>query len=164
MPTELLSDKVNTKLEFKGTRPAQSEHDSEDTSPEEDLEDLKFTQLASKKSKKPIKERMKMAIKARRLRRQWIPAVDFSDKKSMRIRNKRIFHNGLFGSRIQCRFCRAKFLGTKQYFQHVKKFHLPSISKSDLIKVAQECEQQILPVSSKKVMFRFKFSQSIISF
>ena len=71
----------------------------------------------------------------------------------MGIRSKKIIHSSLFGSRIQCRFCRIKFLGTKQYFQHVKKVHLPSISKCDLIKIAQEHEEQPQQTMPTKKVF-----------
>ena len=52
-----------------------------------------------------------------------------SDKKSVESRRRKIAHFSLFGSRIQCRFCHEKLKGNKQYFQHIRQFHLPSISK-----------------------------------
>ena len=46
----------------------------------------------------------------------------------MESRRRKIAHFSLFGSRIQCRFCHEKLKGNKQYFQHIRQFHLPSIS------------------------------------
>ena len=158
LPTELLTDnKTNEKLEFKGTKPnANSDDpDSDQDASEEDLDDFKFTQLLGKKPKKSLRLRMKKAIQARRSKRQRIPAPDYQDPKAMKIRSKKLMHQNLFGSRIQCRFCKTQFLGTKQYFQHVKKVHLPGITKTDLVQVAQDItEKPILPEKpSKKVLF-----------
>ena len=68
LPTELLSEKSNTKVEFKGTRSSGSDQDfsaDEASDAAEDGEQFKYTQMVSKKAKKPIKERMKMAVRAR---------------------------------------------------------------------------------------------------
>ena len=68
LPTELLSEKSNTKVEFKGTRSSASDQDfsaDEASDAAEDGEQFKYTQMVSKKAKKPIKERMKMAVRAR---------------------------------------------------------------------------------------------------
>ena len=98
---------------------------------------------------------MKKAVQARRSRRQRIPAPDYQDPKAMKIRSRKLIHQNLFGSKIQCRFCKATFLSTKQYFQHVKKVHLPGITKTDLAKLAQDVTvKPILPEKpSKKVFF-----------
>ena len=68
LPTELLAEKSNEKVEFKGTRLSISDQDfsaDETSDTAEDGEQFKFSQIASKKIKKPIKERMKMAVRAR---------------------------------------------------------------------------------------------------
>ena len=68
LPTELLAEKSNEKVEFKGTRLSISDQDfsaDETSDTAEDGEQFKFSQIASKKVKKPIKERMKMAVRAR---------------------------------------------------------------------------------------------------
>ena len=65
-----------------------------------------------------------------------------SDKKSVESRRRKIAHFSLFGSRIQCRFCHEKLKGNKQYFQHVRQFHLPSISN----KTRQTLDSTIPPV------------------
>ena len=54
----------------------------------------------------------------------------FSDKKSLELRRRKLAISGLYGSRIQCRFCNEKLQGNKQYFHHVRQFHLPGISKT----------------------------------
>ena len=65
-----------------------------------------------------------------------------SDKKSVESRRRKIAHFSLFGSRIQCRFCHEKLKGNKQYFQHIRQFHLPSISN----KTRQTLDLTIPPV------------------
>ena len=65
-----------------------------------------------------------------------------SDKKSVESRRRKIAHFSLFGSRIQCRFCHEKLKGNKQYFQHIRQFHLPSISN----KTRQTVDSTIPPV------------------
>ncbi len=118
LPTELLSaEKSDSKF-----GDLESASDSE-----EDQEGFKL--LWSKKTKLSKNQKVKRAIQARRKRRQWIPAMAASeDKKASKIRSKKFVHSALFGSKIQCRFCRTKFVGTKQYFRHVRRFHLRCIS------------------------------------
>ena len=60
----------------------------------------------------------------------------------MESRRRKIAHFSLFGSRIQCRFCHEKLKGNKQYFQHIRQFHLPSISN----KTRQTLDLTIPPV------------------
>lgn len=155
LPTELLSDKlpVVDKPHFLGLRGA-SEESMEEMSESDGEELSSWTRLVSKMPKKSLAERAKLATKARRKRRQWVPAVDYSDKKSMHVRRKKLSHDSLFGSRIQCRFCSMKILGAKQYFRHVRKIHLHSISKKNSVVDVQSIIAQETPVSTKKEKVR----------
>ena len=77
----------------------------------------------------------------------------FSDKKSLELRRRKLAISGLYGSRIQCRFCNEKLQGNKQYFHHVRQFHLPGISKTSqndsTIPLPEEITPQPTPI--KKV-------------
>lgn len=149
LPTELLSDKLNSnaKPTFLGSRP--SEESLDELSECDNNEDIAWTKLVSKLPKKSLKERVKIALRARRKRRQWVPSADYGDKKSLDIRRKKFCHDSLFGSRIQCRFCSVKILGVKQYFRHVRKTHLHSISRKNVLDVNAIIAQET-PVIAKK--------------
>jgi hypothetical protein len=132
LPTELLTE-INTAGEFRGTRRStvsgQGLESSDDNEPEDT--EVYYTLLKSKQAKRTLKQKTKLATIARRKHRQWIPSVDYNDKKSLKTRHRKIAHDSLYGSRIQCRFCTMKILGNKQYFRHVRQFHLPGILKCD---------------------------------
>ena len=149
LPTELLTSKNDQKNEFKGqdnkanaaiTEESETNaEDLNDTTDEEMTELIRFSKIVNKSGqhdqqqrKSFFQHRVKAAILAKRKRRRWIPSADYSDKKSVKLRQRKVAHSSLFGSRIQCRFCSQKLLGNKQYFQHVRQFHLPNISKQQI--------------------------------
>ena len=151
LPTELLTDKLTEKIVFKGQSSAKSPESSDDlkSSGSDEEEELKFSKLCSKLAKKSPGTLLKKALNAKRKRRNWIPSVDYSDKKAMELKRKKIAHCALFGSKIHCRFCHLKLKGTKQYFKHVKQYHLPNIVKNTNTDEVETKQLPATPVSKK---------------
>ena len=127
LPSEFLSDKIEGKPLFSGANAAITDNDkttvTEDS--DSDFDNVKFTRLSAKIEKIREKRRLLMlARRAKRKRRRWIASADANDKKSSALRRKKLALDGVCGSRLQCRFCSFKVVGTKAYFHHVRKVHL----------------------------------------
>lgn len=108
---------------------------------EEKVEKVHFKKLLVKKAKNhyiqtPLlmaKAKHRKALAALRKRRKWIPSNICGDAKMAEIRRRLFATSALFGSRIACKFCSQKFVGTRNYFQHVRQdhFQVPSQTVAD---------------------------------
>ena len=152
LPTELLKEKTDVKTAFRGSFSAKDELDNNPET-DEDAEEVTFTRLLSKRPTTNFTAKRRNAIYARRKRRRWIPSADYHDQKAVTLRRRKIIQEGVFGSRIQCRFCSSRHVGTKQYFRHVRQFHLSGIAKrSDPSSHPSHSNTtKVVPISGKKV-------------
>ena len=149
LPTELLSDKDDRPLTFRGNLQSINEDEEQqkcstsindyDKSINNDdkntarqkykmLKPVRsiFTQLFPLKQRKPLSKRMKTsrALRYRRRKRLLVAEAIPGDKQSAwaRKRNRALLTN--YGSKFQCRFCVKTFTNTFEYIQHVRCHHL----------------------------------------
>ena len=76
------------------------------------------------------KAKQRKALESLRKRRKWIPSNILNDKKLFEIRRKLFATSALFGSKIACKFCSKKFVGNRNYFEHVRTEHVKLVEKS----------------------------------
>ena len=118
--------------------------DTEDSAPiveekeEEKIEKVPFKKLVVKKVESDelrtpfliAKAKHRKALAALRKRRKWIPSNICGDKKMAEIRRRLFATSALFGSRIACKLCSKKFVGTRNYYEHVRQDHVQVSSTS----------------------------------
>jgi hypothetical protein len=112
---------------------------------EEKIEKVPYKKLVVKKTEKdelltPLliaKAKHRKALASLRKRRKWIPSNICGDKKLAEIRRRLFATSALFGSRIACKFCSKKFVGARNYYEHVRQDHVQVTQTSSRVVIDQ---------------------------